>query len=645
MVCTTQGDPPIEGIVLDDDWWSGAIGKPDGICVQADVFEEMENLRFLVIGHNAFNLVLPKDGLKCVSNMLRILEWDSFPSRCLPPKFSAENLVTLGLTCSKIERLWEHNEFNVDLGNLKTLNLKGSKSLRKLPDLSTAKRLESMHLSGCVSLEELPTSVLDLPLLETLHVSECISLKWDNLEDYVNCSPEQSSHPSGILPSLKFVNLAITPIQKVPSFITHSPVLTLDCADCTELTEFAAIPSLERLDLTYSLIDEVVELEKLTKLKHLNLSQNKHLIILISGDFPKSNSLEMIALESCTKLSRLPRSIGNLLHLTNLDLSRTALEELPSSIGDLTLLSELLLTGCKSLVCLPDTIHKLSNLNILKLDHCYQLCHLPMLPSSLKDLDAHGCKSLKTMSTDTAEAQMMTLSVPEYTRWCFGWCWELDPVACSKMVDKFTQDLVRCPKSSHLLVPAKWVSNSSSEEGSIMGSSYKSRATAKLHGQPWKLKSLFFCILLNTLPLRKLQNSYMNCFLINNDDDKVTLEMKTSTISWLLRGNNKDEEEDEDEELLSNDHLLLWSADRYTDTVRTVQRVAEKAVRADGATIEFSFHGRYSSKEEGTETSILIKNCRVIPVYEDRVVTYEEEEEDQYPVNLRGLYDQMCSGQ
>ncbi|CAL1412568.1 unnamed protein product [Linum trigynum] len=201
-----------------------------------------------------------------------------------------------------------------------------------------------MHLSGCVSLEELPASVLDLSKLETLNVSGCSSLKWDNLEDYVNGIPELSTRHSDILPNLKFVDLTITLIQIIPSFITHSPVLELDCADCTKLTKFEVIPSMEILDLTYSLIEEVVELEKMKKLKHLNLSQNKHLI-LISGDFPESGSLEMINLESYTKLSRLLNSIGNLAHLTSLDLSCTALEELPSSIGDLTRLSELLFVG------------------------------------------------------------------------------------------------------------------------------------------------------------------------------------------------------------------------------------------------------------------------------------------------------------
>ncbi|CAI0396606.1 unnamed protein product [Linum tenue] len=422
-----KGDPPIQGIVLNDDWSLNPTRGP-AISVQADALEEMENLRFLVIGNNTCNFILPENGLNCLPNMLRILEWNSFPSKCLPSQFSAENLTKLNLAHSKIEQLWEGDEVEVDLGNLETLNLEESKNLKNLPNLYTAKRLESMHLSGC------------------------------------------------------------------------------------------------------------------------------------------------------SKLSRLPDDIGNLVHLTHLDLSYTALEELPSSIGDLSRLWELLLPGCKSLSCLPDTIHNLSNLQTLELGDCTKLRELPLLPSSLEKLDAHGCKLLQTMSIQDFAATHFTLPVSEDTRWCFGW----------------------------------------------------------------------------------LESSFITCFMSLDDDyvigydmsdeNELLLEMRTSTIDLLRERNHETEEDYEDGELLSIDHLLLWSDGRDCNMVRSVQREAEKAVDADGATVEFSFNVRYRSQEERPETSMLIKNCRVIPVYDDRVVTHEEEEDDdgegdQYPVNLCGLYDQMCSGQ
>ncbi|CAL1387056.1 unnamed protein product [Linum trigynum] len=110
--------------------------------LQPDTFMKMKKLRFLVIGECASSLVTPKDGLKYLPNALRILDWHSFASKCLPCQFSAENLIKLNLPCSQIEQLWESDEqLNADLGNLKFLNLTGSKRLRKLPDLSRAKKL------------------------------------------------------------------------------------------------------------------------------------------------------------------------------------------------------------------------------------------------------------------------------------------------------------------------------------------------------------------------------------------------------------------------------------------------------------------------------------------------------------------------
>ncbi|CAI0396608.1 unnamed protein product [Linum tenue] len=459
-----KGALPIKGIVLTEEVFQGHT-QPWRIwrsetCIQDDAFEEMEDLRFLVIPRSTCRFILPENGLKCLPNMLRVLEWYSFPSRCLPSQFSAENLVTLCLTYSKVEQLWEGDEpNNMDLGNLKTLHLKGSRSLRNLPDLSTAKRLESIDLSGCVSFEKLP-----------------------------------------------------------------------------------------------------------------------------------------------------------------------------SGIGDLSRLSELLLAGCKSLSCLPDTIHKLSNLETLRLSDCSKLSELPRLPSFLIELDARRCKSLRNMSLfdDTADSQF-TLSVTKSAlyRWCFGGCCRLDRGVCSTIVDKFTHP-VRSPTFSALLVPAKWVAKprDQGEQGSIMGSSYKSTATADLRREPYKLKSLLFCIVINRLPLHKLQRAKIKCVMDTNaqpenySDSTIDdfFDEITSVPSWEPSGRYFElPEMGEDEDNLSNDHLLLWSEDRDTQMARSVEKEAKKkAAGAHCAKVRFHFHGEYDLEEDGLESSMLIKNCRVIPVYDDR---------------------------
>ncbi|CAL1363656.1 unnamed protein product [Linum trigynum] len=604
--------------------------KPHGICTQSDAFEKMENLRFLVIDGDASNLILPDEGLKCLPNPLRILKWRSFSSKYLASQFSAENLLTLDLWDSKIEQLWEDDELDVDLGNLQFLSLLGSKNLRKLPNLSTAKRLKVINLSVCTSLVELPTSILDLPELEYLYVSGCSSLKWDNLEGYAN-----SSHiNSDVLPSLKSFALS----HKVPSFIMRLQILKLECHKCTTLTEFPAIPSLKELTLTGSLIEELVGLEKLTEMKGLRLSGNEQLVILSSGDLSKLKSLEEIRLDGCSKLSRLPESIGKLIHLGSLDISRTAVRELPSSIGDLTQLYKLLLKGCKSLVCLPDTMHKLSRLDSLVLVGCDQLRHIPGLPSSLKILDAHGCRSLQTLSIGSVEKYAFTS-----LKWCFAQCWSLDPGLCSKLVDKFARDSVRIFGHSSLILPAKWGCG----EGSITGSNYDSfnntRATARLRGQPWELKSTIFCALLSSPdPALNNQGYEFRVIVKMNNTDKAGDTEMVSDCPWRPFQRYEDREEEEEEESPSNDHFLVWSIRGPLVEGKTVD---------DGSEVEFIFRDSYKTKG-GSRTLNLIKNCRVIPVYSNRVVRTEnvnedenddDDDDDESPNELHGLYDQLCS--
>ncbi|CAI0396618.1 unnamed protein product [Linum tenue] len=602
-----KGTQSIEGIL------NKTVGKFDcSTCIQADAFEKMENLRVLVIEGDDRYLSLSEDGLKCLPNALRILEWRYFPSKYLPPQFSAENLVTLDLCRSKIEQLWEC-ECNVDLGNLKFLFLAGSRSLVKLPNLSSAKRLKVIDLASCASLVELPTSILDLPKLEELDVRECINLKLDSLENHANSSREHNTGHSTFLPNLKKLNLSRTSIQQVPDFICRLHIVELLCDDCPELTEFPeltdfpVIPSLEKLVLTGSSIQEMVEFEKLTELKHLNLSNNKQLV-LFAGDFSKLKSLEKIELDGCCKLSGLPDSIGHLVRLPKLSLR-----------------------GCKSLASLPDTIHKLIHLDALDLVGCDQLRHLPELPSCLRNLDAQGCKSLQTLSIGIVEKLDFT-----NTTWSFAQCWKLDPGVCSKLVDKFAQDSVRVSQRSSLLLPVKWCTMGSND------SNNNKIVTAKLRGQPWKPKSTIFCALVNSPdPLLINQDDkflvewHVECVMLNNKDSAGP-EVVVSSCYWKSFRECGDPKE---EERHPNGHFLVWS---------TSGPLVDGENADDGSTLKFFFRHSYKTKD-GSRTLNLIRNGRVIPVYDDRVVTNEEnddgeEDDDESPNDrLQGLYDQLCA--
>nr|XP_029116272.1 putative disease resistance protein RGA3 [Elaeis guineensis] len=70
---------------------------------------------------------------------------------------------------------------------------------------------------------------------------------------------------------------------------------------------------------------------------------------------------------SGSRLTKLPGSLGNLIHLRCLNLSSSGISELPESIGNLVNLQFLILLGCLDLRSLPKSIGKLRNLRLLDL--------------------------------------------------------------------------------------------------------------------------------------------------------------------------------------------------------------------------------------------------------------------------------------
>jgi hypothetical protein len=71
-------------------------------------FANMRNLQFLyvpnVYDHDSFDL-LPQ-GLHSMPPELRYLCWMHYPLKSLPDEFSAEKLVILDLSYSRVEKLW-----------------------------------------------------------------------------------------------------------------------------------------------------------------------------------------------------------------------------------------------------------------------------------------------------------------------------------------------------------------------------------------------------------------------------------------------------------------------------------------------------------------------------------------------------------
>lgn len=60
---------------------------------------------------------------------------------------------------------------------LKKIDLRGSKNLKEIPDLSLATNLETLNLRYCSSLVEIPSSIRNLNKLVDLSVTQCTKLE------------------------------------------------------------------------------------------------------------------------------------------------------------------------------------------------------------------------------------------------------------------------------------------------------------------------------------------------------------------------------------------------------------------------------------------------------------------------------------
>ncbi|KAJ9158980.1 hypothetical protein P3X46_024516 [Hevea brasiliensis] len=110
-------------------------------------------------------------------------------------------------------------------------------------------------------------------------------------------------------------------------------------------------------------------------------------------------SIKFLTLEG-TGIEQLPSSIEHLTQLDRLSLQGCKrLVSIPSGISELKCLITLDLAGCSNLTSLPESIKQVSKLETLDLSGCERLECLPDLPSSLKELMASNCTSLKSAST------------------------------------------------------------------------------------------------------------------------------------------------------------------------------------------------------------------------------------------------------
>ncbi|KAH9725894.1 ADP-ribosyl cyclase/cyclic ADP-ribose hydrolase [Citrus sinensis] len=322
------------------------------IHMNSYAFSKMPNLRFLrIYGYENKCMVSHLEGVPFAE--VRHLEWAQCPLKTL--NICAEKLVLLKMPRSKVQQLWDDVQ---DLVNLKEIDLSGSKSLTKLPDLSRAKNLEILVLElGEVGIKELPSSIECLSNLKKLHIVDCSQL-------------ESISSSIFKLKSLEYIEIS----------------------NCSNFKRFLEIPSCNvdggtGIGQLHSCALELIECPNIESLPS-SLCMLKSL-----------TSLEIIF---CQNFKRLPDELGNLEALKKLIVNGTAIREVPESLGQLSSLERLVLYN-NNLERLPESLGQLSSLEWLALSNN----NLERLPESLSQLSSLQYLQLPGNSLE---------GIPEYLR-------------------------------------------------------------------------------------------------------------------------------------------------------------------------------------------------------------------------------------
>ncbi|MED6172635.1 hypothetical protein PIB30_051812 [Stylosanthes scabra] len=347
-----------EGIILD------LSQIKEELRLSPDAFKRMKKLRFLKFyipaAQSSGKINLLED-LEPFSGKLRYFEWHQYPSKSLPPRFCAKLLVEIRMPHSQVERLWSEKQ---ELEHLEGIDLSECKKLQELPDLSEAKGLRWVNLSGCESLTTLHSSLFSSNTLVSLILDRCTNLQCVKAERHLN--------------SLHYISVK----------------------GCSNLTEFAVSSDLiKNLDLSNTKVEKLDKsIGKLLKLECLNLegSRVKHLPKELSAlkllELKHSYSGLVIDKQQLQDLFNGLHSL-QILHLKECRKSF----EFPNNIGALSKLRELRLDG-SNVTRLPATIKLLKELEVLSLNNCSSLETLPELPSSIKEFSADNCISLESVS-------------------------------------------------------------------------------------------------------------------------------------------------------------------------------------------------------------------------------------------------------
>ncbi|KAK8633489.1 hypothetical protein V6N13_014334 [Hibiscus sabdariffa] len=344
--------------------------------LSVDAFSKMKKLRLLKV------LCLSNcDGLKYLSNELRLLDWKGCPLRSLPSSFQPDNLVALLLQYSRIKQLWKGIR---PLHKLKVLNLKGSRDLIKTPDFRMTPDLEILILEGCTKIVDVHPSIGELKRLKTLNLRGCKSLRI--LPTKIGLESLQTFILSGCSNLLCFPEIACK-MECLKALNLSGCYRVGILPESLQQAEF-----LEELDLSGTAMTKPPGfIFRLKNLKVLSFNGCKGSSSKFRQNLP---SLFKKILGGKTNSALMLHSLSGLSSLTELKLRDCNLCEgdIPNDISCLSSLKRLDLSS-NNFISIPDSLSRLYKLENLQLMNCRGLKLLPDLPTSIVDVSVYSCYS------------------------------------------------------------------------------------------------------------------------------------------------------------------------------------------------------------------------------------------------------------
>ncbi|KAK1427543.1 hypothetical protein QVD17_16230 [Tagetes erecta] len=389
-----------------------------------------------------------------LSDELRYIKWENFPTSPFPDSFEPMNLVTLKLSGSLQEELWTGYKH---LPHLKVLILQKMKNLISTPDFDGLSCLQNLTLEGCLELKEIHSSlgnhnsleylsVLNCPKLrmfptfyemgklETLEIKLCHkSLEFPEIKTNLKCLLKLSLNSVGIDTLLSSINgrcANLLSLELVSCYsnnkvnfdaLQNSDEFTLNKQRCLKrfiLYDLKMQRDFDPMQYKYRLVSHSQEvvgsspvLDKWGRFKSrirtcvsLPFRNRNYDLKMPNQDYQLNYQLAD-KFDSRIYFYRRPLSkwlwlvFPKLTHnIQQLDLSGCHLKdgEIPSHIGELCNLQELHL-GRNDFTRLDFSLLKLNELILLNLNECKQLVELPKLPLSAAILKADFCESLTTV--------------------------------------------------------------------------------------------------------------------------------------------------------------------------------------------------------------------------------------------------------